>query len=285
MVLEASLSHQGQDMCRVISPRHFRSLMIVSFLAAILASPVRAQTSSNAPSTGTPAGPTSSSPTPVPPNAGSGTAAPSTETNTKAAKSDSEPTGSPAQSTAVAKEAGPTILISINKTNQRMTVFLDGIEKYDWPVSTGRPGYSTPSGTYTATSMNEIWYSKQWDNSPMPHSVFFIKDGHAIHGTYEAKNLGKPASHGCVRISLENAATLYALVEKSGLKNTQVVLTGATPGGDFKYPNVARAQAQVQAQVQAQAGPGWGFFGPSPGAGAYYGGYQSYYRPSGYSRW
>jgi lipoprotein-anchoring transpeptidase ErfK/SrfK len=91
------------------------------------------------------------------------------------------------------------LLININKTKQEMTIFLDGIEKYHWPVSTGRAGYSTPSGTYTATSMNEIWYSKQWDNSPMPHSIFFMKDGHAIHGSYEVKNLGKPVSHGCVR--------------------------------------------------------------------------------------
>ena len=126
------------------------------------------------------------------------------------------------------------VLINIDKTKQKMTVFLDGVEKYDWPVSTGRAGYSTPSGTYTATSMNEIWYSKQWDNAPMPHSIFFMKDGHAIHGSYEVKNLGRPVSHGCVRISPENAATLYALVKKNGLKNTEVVLTGVTPGGEYK---------------------------------------------------
>jgi len=58
-----------------------------------------------------------------------------------------------------------------------------------------------------------------------------MKDGHAIHGSYEVKNLGKPASHGCVRISPQNAATLYALVAKTGLKNTQVVLAGDAPGG------------------------------------------------------
>ena len=68
----------------------------------------------------------------------------------------------------------------------------------------------------------------------MPHSIFFMKDGHAIHGSYEVKTLGKPVSHGCVRISPQNAATLYALVEKNGIKNTQVVLTGTTPGGEAK---------------------------------------------------
>jgi lipoprotein-anchoring transpeptidase ErfK/SrfK len=147
--------------------------------------------------------------------------------------------------------AGAAVLINIDKTKQKMTVFLDGVEKYDWPVSTGRGGYSTPSGTYTTTSMNEVWYSKEWDNSPMPHSIFFMKDGHAIHGSYEVKTLGKPVSHGCVRISPENAATLYALVEKNGLENTEVVLTGVTPGGEFK---VARRPA---APRYGQAGPGW----------------------------
>ena len=80
--------------------------------------------------------------------------------------------------------------------------------------------------------MNEVWYSKQWDNSPMPHSIFFMKDGHAIHGSYEVKTLGKAVSHGCVRVSPANAAILYALVKEKGMKNVQVVLTGTTPGGE-----------------------------------------------------
>ncbi len=125
-----------------------------------------------------------------------------------------------------------SIVVNIDKSSQEMTVFVDGVELYSWPVSTGQRGYSTPSGTYTASSMNKIWYSKQWDNAPMPNAIFFTKDGHAIHGTTEEKRLGKPASHGCVRLSRANAATLYALVEANGLEQTQVVLTGTTPGGE-----------------------------------------------------
>jgi lipoprotein-anchoring transpeptidase ErfK/SrfK len=142
-----------------------------------------------------------------------------------------------------ANPVASTILINIDKTKQQMTVFLDGVESYNWPVSTGKAGYSTPSGTFTATSMNEIWYSKEWDNAPMPHAIFFMKDGHAIHGSYEVKNLGKPASHGCVRISPENAATLYALVEKTGLNNTQVVLAGGTGGGEAKVVTKTRGKS------------------------------------------
>jgi lipoprotein-anchoring transpeptidase ErfK/SrfK len=122
------------------------------------------------------------------------------------------------------------VLVYIDKSNQQMTVSLDNVETYRWPVSTGRAGYSTPSGTYTATSMNEVWYSKEYDNAPMPHAIFFMKDGHAIHGTFEVKSLGKPASHGCVRISPQNAAILYGLVQENGLENTKVVLTGSGSG-------------------------------------------------------
>ena len=173
------------------------------------------------------------------------------------------------------QSTGAAVLINIDKAKQKMTVFLDGVEKYVWPVSTGLAGYSTPSGTYTATSMNEIWYSKEWDNAPMPHSIFFRKDGYAIHGSYEVKSLGKPASHGCVRISPANAATLFALVKKIGLKNTEVVLTGVTPGGEYK---VARPEEPRYDNYYAQPQWGGGFFGRSF-SGPYYNGSQGYYRP------
>jgi lipoprotein-anchoring transpeptidase ErfK/SrfK len=141
-----------------------------------------------------------------------------------------------------------TVLINIDKASQKMTVLLDGVQQYEWAVSTGLRGYTTPSGTYIARSMNKIWYSRQWDNAPMPHAVFFTKDGHAIHGTLEVKRLGKPASHGCVRLSPENAATLFALVENTGLNNTQVVLAGSTPGGEGKVADRTRAKSSYRSR-------------------------------------
>lgn len=134
----------------------------------------------------------------------------------------------------------PTVIATIDKTTQEMTVFVDGVEQYRWPVSTGLPGYATPGGTFTASSMNEIWYSRQWDNAPMPHAVFFTKKGHAIHATKEVKKLGKPASHGCVRLSPKNAETFFNLVKEHGLDRTEVVLTGSTPGGDYKIAHPDR---------------------------------------------
>jgi len=282
-------------MCLPASRRHLLSPVFVAFLVGILAFPASAQTGSDSNTlsnvtagdqaqSDSMGGPTSSNS--VTPKTDANTTTPNTQINSTPAKAESEPGGSRPQSNRGPKKTGSAILININKAKQKMTVFVDGIEKYHWPVSTGRAGYSTPSGTYTATSMNEIWYSKEWDNSPMPHSIFFIKDGHAIHGSYEVKNLGKPVSHGCVRISPENATTLYALVKQNGLANTQVVLTGVTKGGDSKFAR-APAQAQAHSHSQAQADPGSSFspFG-APNYYNYYNGAQGYYRwPSANSRW
>ena len=159
--------------------------------------------------------------------------------------------------------APSSILINIDKTKQQMKVFLDGVESYNWPVSTGKAGYSTPSGTFTAMYMNEVWYSKEWDNAPMPHAIFFMKDGHAIHGSYEVKTLGKPVSHGCVRISPQNATTLYALVAKTGLKNTQVVLAGDAPGGEAKVASKSRSGARYSQNSRRSFKPRFDYYAES----------------------
>jgi lipoprotein-anchoring transpeptidase ErfK/SrfK len=170
--------------------------------------------------------------------------------------------GDPDAGQAATEAPRSSILVNIDKSIQEMTVFVDGVELYTWPVSTGTRGYSTPSGTFTASSMNEIWYSKQWDNAPMPHAVFFTKKGHAIHGTLDEKNLGNAASHGCVRLSRANAKTLFELVKATGLENTQVVLSGTTKGGEG--PKVASPGRQPYAFPPPWFEGGGGFFVQPP---------------------
>lgn len=120
------------------------------------------------------------------------------------------------------------ISITVDKNAQLMTVEVDGVERYQWPVSTGNPSHETPNGTFRTFRMEEDHYSKEFDDAPMPHSIFFTKVGHAIHGTESENRLGIPVSHGCVRLSRANASTLYALVEKDGVLNTTVTLTGSS---------------------------------------------------------
>jgi L,D-transpeptidase catalytic domain len=132
------------------------------------------------------------------------------------------------------------LLIKVDKSVQQMTVIADGKELYTWPVSTGRSGFNTPSGAYTPFRMDRHHFSREWDDAPMPYSIFFTQKGHAIHGTYEQRYLGHAVSHGCVRLSVAHAAILWDLVKENGKDHTTVVLTGEIPAGS--EPKVARVE-------------------------------------------
>jgi hypothetical protein len=147
------------------------------------------------------------------------------------------------------------VAITIDKDNQQMTVAVDGVARYHWPVSSGIPSRETPSGSFRAFRMEEDHYSKEFDDAPMPHSIFFTKAGHAIHGTDSVSRLGTPASHGCVRLSRDNASTLYALVQQEGVLNTTVTLTGSAQVALARNPkraNTAVARRAPQPQIDQQ---------------------------------
>ena len=133
------------------------------------------------------------------------------------------------------------VAITVNKDTQTMTVAVDGVTKYRWPVSTGIPSRETPNGTFKAFRMEADHFSKEFDDAPMPHSIFFTKIGHAIHGTMSEGRLGTPASHGCVRLSRANATTLYALVQEQGVLNTTVTLTGSAAVALARNPRPTHA--------------------------------------------
>ncbi|HXW23212.1 MAG TPA: L,D-transpeptidase [Xanthobacteraceae bacterium] len=137
--------------------------------------------------------------------------------------------------------AAANVVVTIDKSTQRMSVAVDGATRYTFTVSTGRAGYGTPTGTYHPQRMARTWFSKEYYNSPMPHSIFF-HGGYAIHGSYEISRLGGPASHGCVRLHPANAATLYALVQKEGMGNTRIVITGSNPAPSRSAPVEPRPQ-------------------------------------------
>jgi hypothetical protein len=80
--------------------------------------------------------------------------------------------------------------------------------------------------------MDADHYSQEWDNAPMPHTMFFDLQGHAIHGFFDVKHLGLAVSHGCVRLAPENATVLFDLVKTEGMGETKVIIAGRTPGGD-----------------------------------------------------
>lgn len=118
----------------------------------------------------------------------------------------------------------PIVVAKIDVSSQTMNVSVDGWNYGVWRVSTARQGYTTPRGSFRVQRMAKTYFSKKYDNSPMPNSVFFY-GGYAIHGTYHLKQLGRPASHGCVRLAPNNAAALYELVYKYGANRTRITVT------------------------------------------------------------
>ena len=125
--------------------------------------------------------------------------------------------------TPTAQRANADVLVQVERSSQTMEVSVDGMQRYTWRVSTARRGYTTPAGTYHPQSMAARWFSRRYYNSPMPHAIFF-HGGYAIHGTYEISELGGPASHGCVRLDPDNAATLFELVTQEGMHATTIVV-------------------------------------------------------------
>jgi hypothetical protein len=140
------------------------------------------------------------------------------------------------------------VSITVDKDAQMMTVAVDGVDRYHWPVSTGNPSHETPNGSFRTFRMEADHFSKEFDDAPMPHSIFFTKIGHAIHGTESERNLGVPVSHGCVRLSRANATTLYALVQSQGVLNTTVTLTGSSQVALARNPRTRASTAVARTE-------------------------------------
>jgi lipoprotein-anchoring transpeptidase ErfK/SrfK len=123
-----------------------------------------------------------------------------------------------------AQSNAASLVANISVSKQTMTVSKHGRVIHTWKVSTARKGYVTPRGTWRPKRMHKMWHSRKYDMSPMPYSVFY-HGGYAIHGTSSVKSLGRPASHGCVRLATPNAAKFYSLVKQIGPGNTRIVVT------------------------------------------------------------
>lgn len=148
--------------------------------------------------------------------------APAAETSAQSAVTDP---AAQAEAPPAPKPIVQTLAIAVDLTAQRLTVTAHGKQIHAWPISSGTREFPTPTGTFRPAWMAKMWFSRKYDDAPMPHAVFF-KDGAAIHGTTSVRSLGRAASHGCVRLAPSNAATLYGLVTKHGMAATRISVFG-----------------------------------------------------------
>jgi lipoprotein-anchoring transpeptidase ErfK/SrfK len=115
----------------------------------------------------------------------------------------------------------PIVVVNVSIASQTMSVSVNGWPEGYWRISSARAGYHTPRGTYRVTRMAREYYSKKYDDAPMPNSVFFY-GGYAIHATNHISKLGRPASHGCIRLHPSDSAELFELVREYGMSRTRI---------------------------------------------------------------
>ena len=151
-----------------------------------------------------------------------------------------------------------TLRADVNLSTQRLTVYEKGVAIHTWPISSGRAGYPTVTGNFSPIWMSKMHYSRKYDNAPMPNAVFF-HGGFAIHATYATGMLGRPASHGCVRLSPSNAKTFYNLVGKHGRAQTRIAVHGSPKHSE---PRVAKSRTRTTPKPTYSAFD-WGFGGGS----------------------
>jgi lipoprotein-anchoring transpeptidase ErfK/SrfK len=117
-----------------------------------------------------------------------------------------------------------TLTANVSISSQTMTVMHRGFVIGHWPVSTARRGKVTLTGSWSAKWLSRYHRSSRYGGAPMPYSIFY-NGNYAVHGTYQTKRLGRPASAGCIRLAPAHAARLYSLVKAEGLANTRIIVT------------------------------------------------------------
>ena len=122
--------------------------------------------------------------------------------------------------TTTADAAG--LVAKVDLSSQRMNVYVEGRKKYSWSIASGKRGWRTPTGAYTPITSYRKKYVKRW-NMTLPYAVVLKSSGIAVHGSNGP--MGSPRSHGCIRLSVANAAKFYKLVGRHGLWGTKVIIT------------------------------------------------------------
>ena len=107
--------------------------------------------------------------------------------------------------------------IEVDISEQKLTAYKGGRKKNEFSISSGVGKYPTPVGDFS------IWWKllhddmkyeygpdhpDNYDIKNVPHVMYF-NGAYALHGAFWHNNFGHPMSHGCVNISLPNAAWLY----------------------------------------------------------------------------
>ena len=148
-----------------------------------------------------------------------------------------------------AAPASAGVRIQVNLSNQTMRVTTPDGEVRNWAISSGRSGFKTIRGAYRPYALKTYHWSRKYGGA-MPHAIFF-KGGFAIHGTSAVTALGRPASHGCIRLHPAHARELFQMVKTHGQGSTRIAINGVAPDTGRTMVASARKRAPTVARVRA----------------------------------
>ena len=117
---------------------------------------------------------------------------------------------------------GP-LMILVSIPEQTMHVYRNGILIARSTISSGSKGHDTPGGVFTILEKNKTYYSKKYQNAPMPNMQRLTWDGIAMHS---GQLPGYAASHGCVRLPFDFSQLLFTITNNGG---TVIIGNGKTP--------------------------------------------------------
>ncbi|HEX6660507.1 MAG TPA: L,D-transpeptidase family protein [Sphingomicrobium sp.] len=138
---------------------------------------------------------------------------------------------------------GP-VLVYVDLTRQIATVYRNGFRIAVTTVSTGRPGFATPTGVFTILQRDANHHSSKYNDAPMPFTERLTWQGVALH----AGGLpGYPSSHGCVHLPLQFAKLLFGIESLGGT----VIIAG---GGDDD-PNMRPAAGLLEPAIAGAHAP------------------------------
>jgi hypothetical protein len=143
-----------------------------------------------------------------------------------------------------APEEGP-VLVVVSIADQHAYVYRNGVRIGTTTVSTGRPGYSTPTGVFEILEKKKVHFSNKYDDAPMPFMQRLTWDGVALHA---GRIPGRPASHGCVRLPHRFAELLFDVTYRGGT----VVVTDYAAGHTLDLAGVPADMARLVFE-----GPSW----------------------------
>jgi len=152
--------------------------------------------------------------------------------------------------------------IEVDIPSQRMKVRTAAGELLVWPVSTAARGFVTPTGVYRPYQLQKMHYSKKYNMAPMPHSIFF-HEGYAIHGASAVGQLGRPASHGCIRLAPAHAARLFSIVKLEGAAIT-IHDAASRAKADAAFVQALATAPLRTDEAAAPARDGWALRASSP---------------------